>query len=229
MNHFVFQSQLRFRPPVFFFVRSEPGHINCILFCAEEFSPFWFTAVSTQTLQRLHWLYFIHFYFITTRRNPRSIVRCLLKFQKCRISLTDAFIFLKTWKQKHSLSRLFQLRFRIIFNETCTPVMDGGLESFYSSQAFVLPTSDTHSPASHLSPQPWSHGLVLALTLSSSLPCSVPHSFPVASSRASLHTCSARWIHGFPRLSPLSHTPPVSPASRPTDSSKMEAREKSQC
>lgn len=96
-------------------------------------------------------------------------MRYLLKFQKCRLSPTHAFIILKTENLKCSLSRFLQFRFRTTFSETCPVVTDGGPESVPSSQVSV-PHPQQHLQCSRC------HGLVLAPALS--ILCHAQHPTP---------------------------------------------------
>ena len=67
--------------------------------------------LSHRCLQRLHWFYFIHYYFINTGRKSQKY-RYLLKLQKCTISPIHAFFILKTGNRKWSSSKLLPIRFR---------------------------------------------------------------------------------------------------------------------
>lgn len=88
-----------------------------------------------------------------TKKIHKSILGYLLKFQKCRISLINVFIILKTWNQRCSLSRLFQFRFKTTFTDTCSMVMDHVLKVFISARPWSYsPTPQRHAPlaAMHL-------------------------------------------------------------------------------
>ena len=72
---------------------------------------YWSGVPLPSPLQRLHWFYFIHYYFINTGRNSQKY-RYLLKLQKCTISPIHAFIILKTGNRKWSSSKFLPIRFR---------------------------------------------------------------------------------------------------------------------
>nr|KAF6444195.1 hypothetical protein HJG59_008505 [Molossus molossus] len=101
-----------------------------------------------------------------------------------------------------------------MFSETCHVVMDCELESVYSSQSLVpepLPPNATLSSSPHHGAHPSQPGFspTLALQAGSGSVCPLcPAKCPtplLPPPPGPPPPCTARWIHGYPHLSPLSH------------------------
>lgn len=93
-------------------------------------------------LQRLHWFYFIHYYFITTGRNSQNY-RYLVK----NAEFHPLMLLLSLKNRKYSPSRLFPFKFRTTLRKTCHMVIGGGRGAFYPRHCFRVPKTPTAQPA----------------------------------------------------------------------------------